>query len=292
MNVRKFENIKAREFLSMYIVTTGLNHLYFYRKSLKEEIFFLIISQMLILMWFLYKIKKNKIYIKNFFKTNGKKYKKKDTIKFVTATSFIWIVYLTVFMLIALMYIMITGNDIHFPNDIHFTNKVEPNILNSGLLNLIYTIAQSLIISPILEEFIFRGIMINRFSLKWNVKKAVIISSIIFGLIHVNKINIITATIYGLIIGIVYVNTKSLKLPMLIHFFVNFITLIIDFIPDDTSIEDITIFKSDIIFILLIVVPISIYILKTIIKFLKNNSLSKVKNVPLEMEEFDYELNQ
>ncbi|WP_190615032.1 hypothetical protein [Tepiditoga spiralis] len=67
--------------------------------------------------------------------------------------------------------------------------------------------------------------------------------------------------------------------------------IISEFISDDTSIEDVTIFKSDIIFILLIGTPINIYILRSIIKFLKNNSLSKVRNVPLEMKKFDYELN-
>ncbi|BBE29883.1 hypothetical protein OSSY52_00240 [Tepiditoga spiralis] len=78
---------------------------------------------------------------------------------------------------------------------------------------------------------------------------------------------------------------------MLIRFFVNLVVIISEFISDDTSIEDVTIFKSDIIFILLIGTPINIYILRSIIKFLKNNSLSKVRNVPLEMKKFDYELN-
>jgi hypothetical protein len=70
--------------------------------------------------------------------------------------------------------------------------------------------------STLLEEFIFRGILLNRFAAKWGVTTAIIFSSVLFGLAHMS--------IYALALGtgwifvcLLYIKTKSMLVPIAFH---------------------------------------------------------------------------
>ena len=83
-----------------------------------------------------------------------------------------------------------------------------------------YTLANVLnflaivIVAPVLEEFFFRGILLTRWSVKWNVVPAVIVSSGVFALLH---INLIGTFCFGCVMAILYIRTKSLFVPMSLH---------------------------------------------------------------------------
>lgn len=70
------------------------------------------------------------------------------------------------------------------------------------------------IVAPVVEEVIFRGIMIERLGAKYSYKHAVIISSVIFGILHVSPIG---AFIIGVVLSLVYLKIGSLMVPVLIH---------------------------------------------------------------------------
>lgn len=78
------------------------------------------------------------------------------------------------------------------------------------------------IIAPILEEIIFRGIimkgMLNGGSKLW---VAVLVSSLLFGLVHGNPWQFAGAVLLGAVFGLVYYKTKTLLLPVLLHAFNN-----------------------------------------------------------------------
>ena len=93
------------------------------------------------------------------------------------------------------------------------------------LYNIIQVIA-IVILAPIIEEILFRGIFLHRWGTKWSVRTAVITSSIIFGSLH---FNIIWASIFGLIMCLVYLKTKSLAVPIAIHFLNNLIAVVLSF---------------------------------------------------------------
>jgi uncharacterized protein len=76
------------------------------------------------------------------------------------------------------------------------------------------------IIAPITEEFIFRGIILNRWSEKWNVSTALIASSLFFGCLHIHPIGL---SMFGLIMGLLYIQTKTLWIPIACHAFNNLI---------------------------------------------------------------------
>ncbi len=70
------------------------------------------------------------------------------------------------------------------------------------------------VLAPIMEEFFYRGFLINRLSLKLNLRWAVFISTLLFTIGHGD---IISSFIKGYAFSILYIKTKSLKIPIIFH---------------------------------------------------------------------------
>ncbi|MBU3137805.1 CPBP family intramembrane metalloprotease [Clostridium gasigenes] len=83
------------------------------------------------------------------------------------------------------------------------------------------------IIAPVFEEIIFRGIILNGMLKKYSPKKAIIVSSLIFGLIHGNLPQGLNAFVLGLVIATVYYYTRSLYISMFMHAANNFLVFFI-----------------------------------------------------------------
>ena len=67
------------------------------------------------------------------------------------------------------------------------------------------------LLAPILEELLFRGAIQGRLQTRWeNPWKAIIISSLIFGVVHMNPAQIPFAFLLGMIFGWLYYRTGSL----------------------------------------------------------------------------------
>ncbi len=87
------------------------------------------------------------------------------------------------------------------------------------------------LLAPLCEEIFFRKIILNEFFIhKVNPIKAIILSSFLFGFIHNNPIQFISGVIIGIIIGINYVITFSIKNCIIIHSFNNVIFIIFSFL--------------------------------------------------------------
>ena len=89
----------------------------------------------------------------------------------------------------------------------------------------LYTdIIMTVFVAPVLEEIVFRGVIMNNLK-KYGIKTAIIINSIFFALSHYNTDMIIPAFFTGIIFS--YVAYKySIEYSILIHFFINAITKI------------------------------------------------------------------
>lgn len=106
---------------------------------------------------------------------------------------------------------------------------IDPNILNelpstslfynqretpfAPILNYIQFIL-TVIIAPIVEEILFRGVMLHRFTIKWGVKWAILASSTIFAIFHND---IIGAFIFAIVMCILYIKTASILVPIVAH---------------------------------------------------------------------------
>lgn len=83
------------------------------------------------------------------------------------------------------------------------------------------------IIAPIAEEYLFRGLMMRKM-LRWNISPwyAIVGSSIMFGLIHINPAQIPGAIIMGIVMAWMCYRTRSLIPGIIIHITNNTICLI------------------------------------------------------------------
>jgi len=83
-------------------------------------------------------------------------------------------------------------------------------------------VIMAVFVAPILEEIVFRGVIMNNLR-KYGIRVAIIINSLLFGLSHYNIEMIVPAFLTGIIFS--YVACKySIKYSILIHFFINVIT--------------------------------------------------------------------
>ncbi|WP_242831657.1 CPBP family intramembrane glutamic endopeptidase [Clostridium botulinum] len=74
-----------------------------------------------------------------------------------------------------------------------------------------------IIIAPIFEEILMRGIILEGFLNKYKPVTAIIASSIIFGAMHLNIPQFINATVIGMFLGMLYYKTRSLALCIVVH---------------------------------------------------------------------------
>jgi membrane protease YdiL (CAAX protease family) len=79
------------------------------------------------------------------------------------------------------------------------------------------------------EEFVHRGLLLRGTANTVGYKKAIIISSLLFGLLHLNIQQFFYAAILGLLMGFVATITRSIFPAMIIHFCNNFINVYLSF---------------------------------------------------------------
>ena len=94
-------------------------------------------------------------------------------------------------------------------------------------INIYIALFGSVIIGPILEELIFRYLIYNNLNKFNNKNTSIILSSLIFALVHNGFINIVYAFIIGTILTIIYSKNKNIKEVIILHMVANFMSLLI-----------------------------------------------------------------
>jgi uncharacterized protein len=97
-----------------------------------------------------------------------------------------------------------------FLNERTFTNIPE----------IIYTSISVIFLAPVLEELIFRGVILQKWATKWSVTKGALVSSMLFALVHF-RFDILQLFLIGIIFSILYFKSRSLISPILCHLFYN-----------------------------------------------------------------------
>ncbi|MBD2354333.1 CPBP family intramembrane metalloprotease [Tolypothrix sp. FACHB-123] len=96
-------------------------------------------------------------------------------------------------------------------------NSPSPRNTESPFYNLLAAIVY-IVIAPITEEFLFRGIILQRWASKWGITTALIISGVMFGMLHANVLGL---SLFGIIMGVLYIKTRTLIVPIACHAFNN-----------------------------------------------------------------------
>lgn len=87
-------------------------------------------------------------------------------------------------------------------------------------LTIFTSLLSSLIIAPIFEELLFRGIFLQRLAKVFSLPFTILVISILFGLIH-GFGGIISAIVFGISMCILYVKSQNILVPIFAHFLNN-----------------------------------------------------------------------
>lgn len=119
---------------------------------------------------------------------------------------------------------------ISFMNNMIITNSAEQNIvllLKDGSLDeQIYIIISAIIIAPIIEELYFRGILYSKIKLHFGILPSIIISSMLFGIIHKNIYAFITLFTLSVFLCIIKEISGNILFPVYVHSIFNIVMVI------------------------------------------------------------------
>jgi uncharacterized protein len=94
----------------------------------------------------------------------------------------------------------------------------------------------AVVLAPIVEEMLFRGILLSRWSSKWGMRKAALISALAFAILHSDTLG---AFVFALCMTILYLRTQTLLIPIAAHALNNTIAVACEFwITHDASARD------------------------------------------------------
>jgi uncharacterized protein len=112
-----------------------------------------------------------------------------------------------------------------------------------GIMNITRTIPLFAIIpaivAPILEEVIFRKIIFGSLYKRTNFFIAALLSALIFGIIHGEPEHILIYASMGFVFAFLYVKTKKIIVPIIVHMTLNSISVIVQFFLTPEKIEKI-----------------------------------------------------
>ncbi len=89
-----------------------------------------------------------------------------------------------------------------------------------------FTLVSMILLAPVLEELIFRGTILDGFLTYYSAPKAIVYSSILFGLVHALPAAIVGALLLGLFFGWIYYKTRSVGVIILLHITANITGLV------------------------------------------------------------------
>lgn len=99
--------------------------------------------------------------------------------------------------------------------------------------NGLQSIVSASLLAPVLEEMLFRGIILRSFLRQYRPDYAIAGSAILFGLAHLNIYQFPVAVIAGIVCGWLYERTRSLWPCIFFHAAYNTSTVLLVFLPTD-----------------------------------------------------------
>lgn len=108
-------------------------------------------------------------------------------------------------------------------------------------LNIPLMFIYMVVIAPIMEEYVFRKLIVER-TVRYGQGAAVVLSGLMFGLFHGNLNQFIYTFALGMFLAFLYVKTGNLKITIALHAMVNFMgsivaTTVLDLVDLDRLVE-------------------------------------------------------
>ncbi len=160
-----------------------------------------------------------------------------------------------VVMMIALKFVF--GPIVEFMPNIDALDSILKQAFSLNLFSVI----QAVIAAPLLEELIFRGVILKGFLRNYSPLKAILLSSFLFGVIHIIPGQVVASFFTGLLFGFIYWKTRSLLTSVLLHAINNGVILLLLFTIKDPSDSILEIVGNREVYYVLIVVSVFVMVL-------------------------------
>lgn len=99
----------------------------------------------------------------------------------------------------------------------YYDETINSIFIGDTIITAVYVV----ILAPIIEEFMLRGILFNRLRYGLRFYAANFLQALVFGIYHWDIIQGLYAFGIGLILGYIYEKTKTLLAPILVHILIN-----------------------------------------------------------------------
>ena len=123
-----------------------------------------------------------------------------------------------VFGSIALLYGVVAPISNLIPMPVAMQENLQAAVGATGWPTFVYFV----LAAPLLEELIFRGIILDGLLKRYKPFTSIVISSLLFGLVHLNPWQFVTGFVIGCFLGWVYYRSGSVGACILIHMAANF----------------------------------------------------------------------
>ena len=133
---------------------------------------------------------------------------------------------------------------------------VEMEYECDSVLDVVLFYVSVSVLPALVEEFAFRGVVLNMLR-KYSDSLAILVSGVLFGIMHGNFTQFPFALVVGLILGYIAVKTNSLIPGIIIHFLNNAISVTFTLLETNTNLSD-AVVNSIYIIILLIISALAI----------------------------------
>ena len=115
------------------------------------------------------------------------------------------------------------------------TNNLANLITNADLTG---TIIFVVIVGPIMEEIVFRKILIDK-TVKFGERNAMMLSALMFGLFHMNLFQFFYAFGIGLIFAYIYIKSRKIGYSIAFHMIINFMGSVVAVLVSKNFTEDV-----------------------------------------------------
>lgn len=213
-----FEGIKIRKMVLVYVGIVVFFAIISELPAVKatkllDENLLVLLCNLGILVWFIFKMRKSDVNVKQYITDIKSDLNCKETILSILIN-----IALSVGIIMTAGYVLSHVWPSGFQSMLNEVNSSDNSTLRT---TIIYSIGAALI-APFAEEFMFRGVLLNRLKIKIGMKKAIILSSILFGFIHFD-LAVVPAIIFGVCMCLIYNRTNNIFTSCIVHFINNFL---------------------------------------------------------------------
>jgi len=119
--------------------------------------------------------------------------------------------------------------DILISQEISNKNEISNDLINNivmymkgnnyftNIIMMLVIVLSLGILGPIIEEVVFRGLILQALMKKMNIVMAILIESFLFSIFHSNLFQVIGTFMFGILLSIVFIRYESIIVPIILH---------------------------------------------------------------------------